>query len=58
VLNRCWLAGEYLLFELPEGAIRPRMHEYDNVFGCGIVLDPDNKLAILFTLNGKLLGEF
>jgi hypothetical protein len=42
---------------LPEGANRPEKKQYGNVFGCGLVLDPDNKLAIFFTLNGQLLGK-
>jgi hypothetical protein len=54
---RCFLAGEYHRFELPEGAIRPKINQFGNVFGCGLVLDPDNKLAIFFTLNGQLLGK-
>jgi hypothetical protein len=53
-----WLSGEGHHFELPEGVIRPEMKQYGNVFGCGLVLDPDNKLAIFFTLNGKLLSEW
>jgi hypothetical protein len=53
----CWLAGEPHVFELPEGAIQPEMKENGNVYGCGLVLDPDNNLAIFFTLNGKLLGK-
>jgi hypothetical protein len=53
-----WLAGELHRFELPEGAIQPEMKENGNIFGCGLVLDPDNNLAIFFTLNGQLLGEF
>jgi hypothetical protein len=52
----CLLAGERHRFELPEGAIiRPKMKEDGNVYGCGLVLDPDNNLAIFFTLNGQLL---
>jgi hypothetical protein len=44
---------------LAEGtsAIRPR-RDNTNVFGCGLVLDPEDKLCIFFTLNGQLLGEF
>jgi hypothetical protein len=42
---------------LPEGAIRPEEKEYGNVYGCGLVLDTQDKLWIFFTLNGKLLGE-
>jgi hypothetical protein len=53
----CRLAGAQHLFELPEGAIRPKRKGLRNVYGCGLVLDPDNNLAIFFTLNGQLLGE-
>jgi hypothetical protein len=28
-----------------------------NVFGCGILMDPDNKLTTFFTLNGVLLSK-
>jgi hypothetical protein len=28
-----------------------------NVYGCGILMDPDNELTMFFTLNGILLGE-
>jgi hypothetical protein len=53
----CRLAGERHRFELPEGAIRPDTKENGNVFGCGLVLDSEDKLAIFFTLNGQLLGK-
>jgi hypothetical protein len=53
----CCLAGEIHLFELSEGAIRPKRKDNGNVYGSGLVLDPDNNLAIFFTLNGQLLGE-
>jgi hypothetical protein len=56
--NECWLAGEIQQFELPEGTIRPRRNLYINVMGCGLVLDPEDKLWIFFTLNGQLLGKF
>jgi hypothetical protein len=52
----CWLAGEYRYFELPDGATRPERKHFGNVVGCGLVLEPDNKLAIFFSLNGQLLG--
>jgi hypothetical protein len=52
------VAGQqHLLFELPEGAIQPEMNNYRNVYGCGLLLYRNGKLAIFFTLNGKLLGE-
>jgi hypothetical protein len=58
-LDECWLAGELHHFVLPEGAIQPRRKLPGiNVFGCGLVLDPEDKLCIFFTLNGQLLGEF
>jgi hypothetical protein len=52
------LVGMLHQFELPVGAIRPEMKDNGNVYGCGLVLDPDNKLAIFFTLNGKLLSKW
>jgi hypothetical protein len=53
------LAGESHPFELPDGAIQPEPKNVGkNVMGCGLVLDSDNKLAIFFTSNGYLSGEF
>jgi hypothetical protein len=58
-VDECWLAGEphRFEFEFPEGAIRPERKNNGNFFGCGLVLDPDGKLTIFFTLNGQLLGN-
>jgi hypothetical protein len=36
---------------------RPKQNVPGNVFGCGLLMDPDNKLTTFFTLNGILLGE-
>jgi hypothetical protein len=33
------------------------MKENGNAFGCGLVLNPEDNLAIFFALNGQLLGE-
>jgi hypothetical protein len=56
--NLCWLTREEHQLELPEGAILPRRQLSGiNVYGCGLVLDPEDKLSIFFTLNGNLLGE-
>jgi hypothetical protein len=52
------LVRDYHDSELPEGAIRPKWKRTMNVVGCGLLLDPTDQLAIFFTLNGKLLGEF
>jgi hypothetical protein len=52
-----YIAGTPHLFELPEGAVEQEMKENGNVFGCGLIVDPDNKLVIFFTLNGQLLGK-
>jgi hypothetical protein len=43
--------------EVPVEA-RPKPPNIGNVFGCGILMDPDNKLTTFFTLNSILLGEF
>jgi hypothetical protein len=57
-LDKYWIAGEQHRFELPEGADRPRpKNDGTDVYGCGLVLDPEDKVAIFFTLNGQLLGE-
>jgi hypothetical protein len=45
-----------LRFESPEGA-QPTERNGINVLGCGLVLAPNNKLCIFFTLNGTLLGK-
>jgi hypothetical protein len=42
---------------LSEGAVEQEMKQFGNVYGCGLVLDPKDKLWIFFTLNGQLLGE-
>jgi hypothetical protein len=55
-LKVCWLAGERPPIEFPEGAIRQPKSGI-NVNGCGLVLDPEAKLWIFFTLNGKVFGE-
>jgi hypothetical protein len=49
--------GRYEYTEVPVGA-RPEQNAQENVYGCGILIDPDNKLTTFFTLNGILLGEF
>jgi hypothetical protein len=51
------LFGEDLLLEVPVEA-RPESIVQGNVFGCGILMDSDNKMTAFFTLNGILLGEF
>jgi hypothetical protein len=50
------LAGQRHDFEFPEGVIRPVLKERGNVYGCGILMNPDDKLAIFFTVNGNLIG--
>jgi hypothetical protein len=58
-LHLCWLTGEGHHLELPEGVIKLKWKSNGiNVHGCGLVLDPKDNLAIFFTLNGKLMGEF
>jgi hypothetical protein len=54
----CRIAGNPHQLGLP-GAIRPRLkrQQSDDFFGCGLVLDPENKLWIFFTFNGKLMCE-
>jgi hypothetical protein len=56
----CHLAGEAHIFQLPaDGAIQPKLRDDGmDVYGCGLVMDPNDKLAIFFTLNGILIGIY
>jgi hypothetical protein len=36
----------------------PEYNGPGDVLGCGLLIDPDNELAIFFTLNGSLMGQF
>jgi hypothetical protein len=56
-LYECFISGDIHVFELPDKAIRPTRKPDTNVNGCGLVLDPEEKLWLFFTLNGQLLGE-
>jgi hypothetical protein len=50
------LAGQRHRFEFPVGVIRPEQKDTGNVVGCGILMDPDDKFTIFFTVNGILIG--
>jgi hypothetical protein len=53
-----FLAGQRHLIEFSsDGGIRPEQKETGNVVGCGILMNPDEKLTIFFTLNGILIGS-
>jgi hypothetical protein len=56
----CWISGKKHAFEWPEGATKPERVGpiTGGVDGCGLLLSPDNKLAIFFTLDGILSGKF
>jgi hypothetical protein len=60
LLKWCRIAGSVRVFQLPtDDAIKPVPKENGtNVYGCGLVMDPNDKLAIFFTLNGILLCQF
>jgi hypothetical protein len=49
---------QYEYTEVPVEARPVPPNVQRNVFGCGLLMDPDNKLTTFFTLNGILLGEF
>jgi hypothetical protein len=51
-----FLSEQRHLFQFPEGVIQPELKETGNVVGCGILMNPEDKLTIFFTLNGILLG--
>jgi hypothetical protein len=55
----CWLSMKTHHFEWPNGAIKPKWNgnSIGDVFGCGLLLNPANKLSIFFTGNGLLMGQ-
>jgi hypothetical protein len=57
-VDECELDGETHRFEYSEGAIRPKTNGDEDVVGCGLLVDSNDKLAIFFTLNGTLCGKF
>jgi hypothetical protein len=59
IKNAFWLAGEGPCeFESPNGDNgMPKWNGPRKIAGCGILLDPQNKLSIFFTLNGILIGK-
>jgi hypothetical protein len=51
------LAGHRHEFQFPEGVIQPEVKDTGKVVGCGILMNPDDKLTIFFTVNGILIGS-
>jgi hypothetical protein len=49
-----WIDDVELKYE--DESILPEF-KTNGIFGCGLVLDPENTLAIFFTVNGRLMGE-
>jgi hypothetical protein len=37
---------------------RLKWEEHENVHGCGILLEPNGRISIFFTVNGILLSNF
>jgi hypothetical protein len=55
----CWLSDKVHDIEWPAGAIKPTWkYGIGDVVGCGILVNRENKVAIFFTGNGKLIGKF
>jgi hypothetical protein len=52
------ISGKKHAFEWPNGAEKPTWNAVGDVFGCGLLLSPENELSIFFTLDGILLGPF
>jgi hypothetical protein len=54
----CWLSEQRHRFEWPNGVIKPDEWKGKGaVFGCGLLLNPENVLSIFFTGNGILKGK-
>jgi hypothetical protein len=54
-----YLFGEEHPFEWSNDAIKPRWNGkgVGDVYGCGLLLNSMNELAIFFTYNGILMGQ-
>jgi hypothetical protein len=52
-----YIDGKKCELEWPEEAVKPKALKGEDVFGCGLLLNPD-KLAVFFTINGTLMGQF
>jgi hypothetical protein len=55
--DHCWLSEKKHYFEWPNGVIKPEWTGKGDVLGCGLLLNPENKLSIFFTGNGILMGQ-
>jgi hypothetical protein len=57
--NFYYLLEEQHPFEWANDAIKPKRNGKGkgDVYGCGLLLNSMNKLAIFFTLNGILMGQ-
>jgi hypothetical protein len=56
----CCIAGNRHRFEWPEEAKAIPWWQYDyrrRIYGCGLLIDPEDNLSIFFTKNGTLLGQ-
>jgi hypothetical protein len=51
-------SGEYEYTAVRMGARPEPPNVLGDVYGCGLLMDSDNKLTIFFTINGILLGQF
>jgi hypothetical protein len=47
------LAGQRHLIEFPDEVFK----DTGNVVGCGLLINPDDKLTIFFTFNGIMIGS-
>jgi hypothetical protein len=54
----CCASRKKHIFEWQNGTTKPTWNGEGDVVGCGLVLSPDNQLAIFYTGNGILMGQF
>jgi hypothetical protein len=58
--DHCTLDENEHIFEWQDWTMQPEWNGDGDgdVIGCGLVLNPNNQLAIFFTVNGILMGQF
>jgi hypothetical protein len=45
-------------FDCENESFEPEYNDIGDVYGCGILVNTENELAIFFTGNGTLMGQF
>jgi hypothetical protein len=54
----CWIEDDVHVFDWPNYENLPPANGPEDVLGCGLLINPENRVAIFFTSHGMLMGQF